>query len=121
MLVSVLGTGGCHLLEQNCSFEECKEESYKNGLCKYHLTLQERKFVYELLEDGSGYQIIELLDKSSNNVVILEEFNGLPVTSIGEWAFYNCSSLRSIEIPSSASSIGDDAFPDGCKVIRVDK
>ena len=36
MLVSVLGAGGCHLLEQNCSFEACEEEIYEDGLCKYH-------------------------------------------------------------------------------------
>ena len=32
------------------------------------------------------------------------------ITSIGDWAFYNCSSLTSIEIPNSVTSIGDNAF-----------
>ena len=32
------------------------------------------------------------------------------VTSIGDSAFYNCSGLTSIEIPSSVTSIGDSAF-----------
>ncbi len=34
------------------------------------------------------------------------------VTSIGIWAFYNCSSLKSITIPNSVTSIGDSAFWD---------
>ncbi|MDO4820141.1 MAG: leucine-rich repeat domain-containing protein, partial [Prevotella sp.] len=35
---------------------------------------------------------------------------GNSVTSIGEYAFYNCSGLTSIEIPNSVTSIGDMAF-----------
>ena len=32
------------------------------------------------------------------------------VTSIGNWAFYNCSSLTSVTIPNSVTSIGEGAF-----------
>ena len=35
------------------------------------------------------------------------------VTSIGNWAFYYCSSLTSIDIPNSVTSIGNEAF-NGC-------
>ena len=35
------------------------------------------------------------------------------ITSIGEWAFRDCSGLTSIEIPNRVTSIGSDAF-DGC-------
>ena len=36
--------------------------------------------------------------------------SGYTVTSIGDWAFYNCSSLSSVNIPDGVTSIGDEAF-----------
>ncbi len=39
---------------------------------------------------------------------------GNSVTSIGGWAFYNCNSLARIEIPNSVTSIGVSTF-NGCK------
>src|SRR5664279_3848997 len=42
-------------------------------------------------------------------VVIPSTTNGLPVTSIGNSAFYN-KSLTNVTIPSSVTSIGDEAF-----------
>ena len=56
-------------------------------------------------------------DAYSGNVVIPStvEYNGMvySVTSLGESAFSNCSSLTSVTIPNSVTSIGSDAF-DGC-------
>ena len=41
------------------------------------------------------------------------------VTSIGNSAFYNCTGLTSIEIPNSVTSIGDNAFEDCTSLTNV--
>lgn len=52
-------------------------------------------------------------------VSIPSTYNGLPVTSIGQSAFINCTSLTSITIPSSVTSIGDSAFSGCTSLTRV--
>ena len=43
-------------------------------------------------------------------VAIPATINGLPVTRIGDYAFYNKSSLTSVTIGNGVTSIGDHAF-----------
>ena len=50
------------------------------------------------------------LNNNVSDLVILSEYEGIQVTSIGENAFYYCTSLTSIEIPNSVTSIGYGAF-----------
>ena len=45
---------------------------------------------------------------------------GNMVTSIGDYAFYSGSKLKTITLPNSVNSIGDEAFPSSCK-IYIDK
>ena len=52
-------------------------------------------------------------DKNITTAEIKSVIEGDPVTSIGDGAFYNCSSLTGITIPSSVTSIGELAFK-GC-------
>jgi hypothetical protein len=42
--------------------------------------------------------------------MLTRAFLGTGVTSIGDYAFYNCSGLSSVVIPDSVTSIGDYAF-----------
>ena len=50
---------------------------------------------------------------TDEDVVIPDEIDGRPVTTIGHRAFKRCTSLTSITLPDSVTTIGDYAF-EGC-------
>ena len=69
--------------------------------------------------DNTAYQSIDgnLYSKDGNTLIAyaigkIEESFTIPdsVTSIGKWAFFECTSLRSVTIGDSVTSIGDHAF-----------
>ena len=65
-------------------------------------------FKYQELEDGTA----EITDYtgSATELDIPSEINGYQVTSIGDYAFDNCTFLTNITIPNSITGIGDGAF-----------
>ena len=63
--------------------------------------------VYEVVD---GEASVVGYDGTETDVRIAKTYGGVPVTSIGECAFMDCSSLTSVEIPDSITSINEGAF-----------
>src|SRR5678815_3818076 len=59
---------------------------------------------------SGGTAYVASSPNASGDIVIASTFNGYPVTSIGEYAFFRCTNLMSVTIPRSVIRIGDRAF-----------
>lgn len=77
---------------------------------------------YRASENSSGVTVCGLANEDTTEISIPSQIKygkyTYEVTSIGEEAFYGCSSLKSIKIPKGLTNIGVDAFPRHTKVIR---
>ncbi|MBQ8292514.1 MAG: leucine-rich repeat protein [Bacilli bacterium] len=65
---------------------------------------------YTLNSGGASYAVTGIGTCTDTNVVIPNEYNGLPVTSIEANAFKHCKDIITVEIPENIVEIGDDAF-----------
>ena len=84
------------------------------GLMQQHLKLLnedvEAPDNLKYKKEGSGITITGCDPKPTGDLIIPDTIDGLPITSIGKFAFQECSGLTSVTLPSSLTSIGDRAF-----------
>ena len=90
---------------RNYAFSHC------SGLASINVNENNEKYksIDGVLFDKNVSKIIEYPEGKAGTEYIIPE----GITSIGEYAFFYCSGLTSIEIPTSVTSIGSYAF-DGC-------
>ena len=114
------------------------KEFLKELITKFEKELNNKDFKTIYKDISSRYDYIFTISFTAlllkNNINPLEYMNEVPdcfakaldiekfiipanVTSIGYWAFLNCTNLSSIEIPDGVTFIGGSAFW-GCKKLR---
>lgn len=74
---------------------------------------------YTLSNDGTYYTCTGIGIATDTDIVIANEIDGIPVTSIGNNAFRGRDSLTSIVIPNSVTSIGGYVFDSCSKLTSI--
>ncbi|MBP3550034.1 MAG: leucine-rich repeat protein [Alistipes sp.] len=78
----------------------------ENNKIYYTSTDGKKLFPYDASTKMFGAILISNTYEDGQGILTFDD----TVTSIGEWAFYNCTSLTSVTIPDSVTSIGGGAF-----------
>lgn len=88
-----------------------KSHNFENKVCIFCGKPQPSDGLeYTLSSDGTYYICSGAGTATDADIIIADLYNGKKVSSIGENAFYGCSSRNSVIIPDSVTSIGDYAF-----------
>lgn len=82
---------------------------------EYVETATTENYIIDIFKDYA--EIVEYIGKS-DEVEVISEYEDMPVKSIGEYAFKDLESLKSVVIPSSVLKIGQSSFS-GCKNLET--
>ena len=100
--------------------DSAKGHDFVNGVCA---NCSERKpsegLLFKLNEDKQSYAVTNIGSCKDFNLVIPSVYSNLPVTSIGDRAFYGCTVSANVTIPNSVTSIGAEAFCNWAKLKSI--
>ena len=106
--------------EHTNEIKDKAEHNYVDGTCSVCGRVQmagAESLQYALSADQKAYHVVGVGTEQKKNLVIPESYRDLPVTEIADEAFFGCTWLKSVVIPSSVTKIGEDAFS-GCTSLQ---
>lgn len=122
-----LGHYHCSDCEKN--FDENKEElysliieaghRYENGVCTVCKEKKPSEGLNYYKNSNNTYTVTGIGTCKDTEIVIPALYNGLPVTSIGYYAFNDCAELTSVTIPNGVTKIESHAFCNCSKLTSI--
>ncbi len=86
------------------------------AVCGYH----EATAGLQYADKGDYCELTGIGTATATNIFIADEYNGKPVTAIGESAFENITAIKSVTVPYSVTSVGIRAFYKCTALTRVE-
>ena len=109
VLETVTTSGGTHVdANEDDVCDLCKAYSQPEYTAGLVFTISVSKSSY-VVTDYNG---------TEKDVVIPRSYEALPVTEIGEKAFYDCDIIKSVDVPDSVTKIQDKAFSE-CEALET--
>ena len=90
------------------------------SIFNFYACEESENFNYELNQEGTAYSVKSIENNVYTNVVIPNEYNGLPVEKISNYAFVENKDIVKITLGENIKEIGDFAFK-GCEnLLEID-
>lgn len=90
----------------------CAYHLPENGICSVcSVAVEESQGLeFVLHEDGSSYVCVGIGTCMDTQILVPAQYEGKPVSAIGDRAFEECDKIKSVVLPDSIISIGEEAF-----------
>ena len=98
------------ILSVSLCLVSCGDDSANGNSDNNEIDPGDESIEYTLNYGGKAYSVSGIGTYKGSNIIIPSTYEGLPVTSISESAFFNCANITAVSIPESVSSIGNHAF-----------
>ena len=97
------------IISSETKISERLDHTFNDGECECGALKSTDGLLYELNEDSLGYTLTGIGDCKAEKIVV-DVYNGLPVTTISPMAFYECTTIKELVIGSSVLYVRDRAF-----------
>lgn len=93
--------------------------SFEDGICEICKGLSSSEGLEFILNsDEKSYTVVGI-GNCKSNMIVIDLYNNLPVTSIADEAFIGCTNLVSVTVGNNVRSIGEKAFLNCKKLVEI--